>query len=105
MKVAITSEKSPLPEEKHRSSINFTTEALGKDANVKVKVFYDYDTPNPVEATGVTFDVKIDRLGPDGTWIADAKTGMTEKNTTHRNLYISNPKNAERKFTVEFSKE
>ncbi|WNY27182.1 hypothetical protein [Methanolapillus ohkumae] len=103
MKVTITSEKSPLPGEKHRSSINFTTEGLGKESNIKIKVFYDYEKPNPVEATGVTFDIKIDKLGPDGTWIPEAKTGASEKNTSHRNLYIANPKNAERKFTVELS--
>lgn len=98
--VTIRSNKAPQPNQKHRSSNNFSTADFPENATLTFKTFYDYGTSAQREATDILFDVKIDKSGTDPTLLQDVFSGATHKNTSDRNLYIANPRHAMDTFTV-----
>ncbi len=98
--VIITSEKQPQKGQDHRSSNNFTTEQFGKDSSLVFRTYYDYGTGDQKVATDITYDIKVDKTGKDTTYLSDVRFGECKKNTDNRNLYIADPQNAEKEFTV-----
>lgn len=89
-RVTIESRMTPLPNQNHRSSQNFTTKDMAK--RVIIRAYYDYGQPNQKEAGDLVFDIKVDKSGLDTTWQKQISSGRETKNTGNRNLYIANPK-------------
>lgn len=98
--VMIESQPSPLEGQKHRSSINFTTEQFDEKCSLLFSAYYNYGKTTQERALNVVYDIKADKTGIDPTYLSDVTFGECHQNTHHRNLYIANPKNAEEKFTV-----
>lgn len=98
--VTVLSSKSVQSGQKHRSSINFTTESFGKNCSLIIRAYYDYGTTDQREAKDVSFDIKVDKTGTDSTWKENIKSGYCCNNTNDRNLYIANPVNAKQDFMV-----
>lgn len=98
--VTVTSGKNVQSGQKHRSSINFTTEGFGEDCSLIFRAYYGYGTNDQREARGIIFDIKVDKTGHDPTWLSNIQSGYCCENTDDRNLYIANPCNALEDFTV-----
>lgn len=99
--VAVTSAKDIQEGELHRSSHNFTLEEFGKKAEMFFRVYYDYGTEKQIEAEDVMFDIWIDEpMLKDPVFVRDITTGHATTNTKNRDLYIANPRKAQKEFTV-----
>jgi len=103
--VTVLSEKKPQNGQKERSSHNFTTANFPEnvkleDTRLSFMVFYDYGTANQRSDSKISFDIKVDKTGKDPTFLRGVRSGFLQPNTHHRSLYIANPKNAEKSFTV-----
>lgn len=100
MKVTIRSEKQPQSGQDHRSSNNFTTADFPENATLTFEAYYDYGEKDQRETKDIVFDIKVDKTGHDPTYLEKITSGTSSKNTHHRNLYVANPVNATKAFTV-----
>ncbi len=99
--VAITSGKDIRPGELHRSSENFTLEQFGRKADLYFRVYYDYGTEQQLEAEDVMFDIWIDEPArKDPVYLRDITSGHAAVNMKETQLYIANPRGAQKEFTV-----
>lgn len=87
--ITVYSQKEPACGQKNRSSNNFRVVSSGN---------YGISAPN-----GVTFNVYLDRLGPDKTIKKGAKSGDVVSLDPGNNYYIANPQGATTGFNVTFS--
>lgn len=98
--VTITSANEIQEGQLHRSSGNFTLEEFGHHAEMFFRAYYDYGTDKQMEAEDVMFDIWIDEQLKDPVYLRDITSGYASSNTKHKQLYIANPRHAQKEFTV-----
>ncbi len=99
----VVSEPHPQGGQKHRSSGNFSTKRFGGNSQIIIRAYYNYGQAQQKEAPEIIFDINEDKTGKDGVFASGIKSGHICRNTSDRNLYIANPRNASANFTVEVS--
>lgn len=88
----VRSEAGPQKGQSHRSSENFGTNDMPDWGKLK------WTCPE-----GVTFDVKKDSPGFDGTELENVTNGKITNYKSDRNLYIANPRGSSTAFDVTVS--
>lgn len=93
---SVVSDPKPSPDQKHRSSSNFSTEP-----NTQNGVLLYWEVTNNPNAPSITFDVMKDVVGFDSTLFTGLKSGSTTKVERSDSLYIANPQHTGgQNFTV-----
>ena len=93
---AVESDPHPRPGQKHRSSVNFSTDRADKKA---MYFIFRIDDGNPRWEV-ISFDVMEDKRGADPVVYKNVFSGNKVAVVSERSLYIANPKNADGDFTV-----
>ena len=100
-KTTITSADSLYEGQLHRSSENFSLEAYGRYADLFFRAYYDYGTDAQSEAKDVMFDIWIDEpMRRDPVYLRDICSGHAAPVMRCPDLYIANPRGAQKEFTV-----
>lgn len=90
--------------QKYRSSNNFALSQF-KSGKFTIDAYYDYQTNEPVKATGIIFDINKDINHGEDEFLGRFTTGMEGDNekVLKDSIYIADPKNAKREFAIVFT--
>lgn len=91
IKRTVVSEKGPQKGQKHRSSDDFSTKGMKSG-----KILWTCDDDD------ITFDVNINKSGTDGVFATALYNNAITDFISSDKLYIANPKNAEKDFTITY---